>query len=130
MELIGTIVLPGAIVFTIWLVVSGIISRQPQILPLTMLLLVLFLPGFLILITTKKRIYILYMLVYMTALPIWNFVLPLYSFWHFDDFRYTFEIDYSWGETRKVTGETGHDHSRRDGRYTVGSVPMKRFILY
>lgn len=31
------------------------------------------------------------------ALPIWNFILPIYSFWHFDDF--------SWGETRKVNRE-------------------------
>lgn len=30
------------------------------------------------------------------ALPIWNFVLPIYSFWHFDDF--------TWGETRKLDG--------------------------
>jgi hypothetical protein len=29
-------------------------------------------------------------------LPIWNFVLPVYSFWHFDDF--------TWGETRKIHG--------------------------
>ena len=29
------------------------------------------------------------------ALPIWNFVLPVYAYWHFDDF--------SWGETRKTT---------------------------
>ena len=37
------------------------------------------------------------MLIYLLALPIWNFVLPAYAFWHFDDF--------SWGETRLVEGE-------------------------
>lgn len=31
------------------------------------------------------------------ALPVWNLILPIYSFWHFDDF--------SWGETRKIDGE-------------------------
>lgn len=35
-------------------------------------------------------------LVYIAAIPIWNFVLPIYSFWHFDDF--------SWGETRRIDG--------------------------
>jgi chitin synthase len=32
------------------------------------------------------------MFIYLAALPIWNFILPVYAFWHFDDF--------SWGETR------------------------------
>jgi chitin synthase len=36
------------------------------------------------------------MLIYLFALPVWNFLLPLYAFWHFDDF--------SWGETRYVEG--------------------------
>lgn len=40
----------------------------------------------------------IYKIVYILALPIWNFILPIYSFWHFDDF--------SWGETRKVNGDT------------------------
>lgn len=47
--------------------------------------------------------------VYLFALPIWNFVLPAYAFWHFDDF--------SWGETRKVDGEKkGEDHGDSDGK--------------
>lgn len=37
------------------------------------------------------------MLIYIVALPIWNFVLPVYAFWKFDDF--------SWGETRVVEGD-------------------------
>jgi chitin synthase len=37
------------------------------------------------------------MFIYLLALPIWNFILPTYAFWHFDDF--------SWGETRVIEGE-------------------------
>jgi chitin synthase len=25
------------------------------------------------------------MLIYLLALPVWNFVLPVYAFWHFDE---------------------------------------------
>lgn len=58
----------------------------------------------------KKKKYssltnIIYKLVYILALPIWNFILPIYSFWHFDDF--------SWGETRKVNGDTRKDKNSK-----------------
>ena len=46
----------------------------------------------LILITTRKVVYVAWMLIYLLALPVWNLILPVYAFWHFDDF--------SWGETR------------------------------
>lgn len=55
---------------------------------------VLGLPAILILITTRKVVYIFWMFIYLAALPVWNFILPVYAFWHFDDF--------SWGETRYV----------------------------
>ncbi|KAJ2238730.1 hypothetical protein GGH97_005299 [Coemansia sp. RSA 475] len=92
-------------------------------LPLAMLILVLFLPGILILITTRKWVYVLWMFVYLLALPIWNFVLPVYAYWHFDDF--------SWGETRKVHGETkdaGHGDS--GGTFDASTVPLKRWEDY
>ncbi|PVV02488.1 hypothetical protein BB560_003057 [Smittium megazygosporum] len=38
-----------------------------------------------------------WMIIYLLCFPLWSFVLPIYSFWHFDDF--------SWGNTRVVVGE-------------------------
>ena len=97
MDLLGTTVLPIAIALTYSLVV-GMAMDPPktfeEAIPLIMLLAVIGLPGLLILITTRKVVYVFWMLIYLVALPIWNFVLPVYSFWHFDDF--------SWGETRYV----------------------------
>jgi chitin synthase len=61
--------------------------------------------------------------VYLLALPVWNFVLPVYSFWHFDDF--------SWGETRKVEGEAkGDDHSKAEGQFDSSKIPLKRWDEY
>jgi chitin synthase len=95
MDLIGTVVLPVAICLTGALIVNSIITPPKsftEAIPLMLLAAVLGLPAILILITTRKVIYVAWMVCYLIALPIWNFVLPVYSFWHFDDF--------SWGETR------------------------------
>ena len=95
MDLLGTVVLPVAIVLTYSLVVNMILTPPKtfaEAIPLMLLLAVIGLPAVLILITTRKVVYVFWMLIYLVALPIWNFVLPVYAFWHFDDF--------SWGETR------------------------------
>ncbi|CAG8630556.1 11625_t:CDS:2 [Racocetra persica] len=123
MELIGTVVLPVAIILTYALIVAMIMkppSDFTEAIPLMMLCMVLGLPAILILITTRKVIYIAWMFVYLLALPIWNFVLPTYAYWHFDDF--------SWGETRKVEGETGgDDHGKKEGSFDANKVPLKRW---
>jgi len=97
MDLLGTVVLPIAIALTYSLIV-GMILQPPttfeEAIPLTLLVSVLGLPAVLILITTRKIVYVFWMFIYLAALPIWNFVLPVYAFWHFDDF--------SWGETRYI----------------------------
>jgi chitin synthase len=97
MDLLGTVVLPIAISLTYMLIVSTAISPPKtfeEAIPLMLLVGVLGLPAILILITTRKVVYVLWMFIYLFSLPIWNFVLPTYAFWHFDDF--------SWGETRSV----------------------------
>jgi chitin synthase len=97
MDLIGTTVLPIAIVLTYVLIVTMALDPPrtfEQAIPLMLLIAVIGLPAFLILITTRKVVYVFWMWIYLFALPIWNFVLPVYAYWHFDDF--------SWGETRYV----------------------------
>ncbi|KAI8061577.1 chitin synthase-domain-containing protein [Gongronella butleri] len=122
MDLVGTLSLPVAIVLTVVLIINMAQSKITSFataIPLVLLIIVLFSPAFLILITTKKWVYLLWMVVYLFALPVWNFVLPVYSYWHFDDF--------SWGETRKVEGETkGDDHSKAEGQFD----PSKRWEDY
>jgi chitin synthase len=95
MDLLGTVVLPIAIALTYLLLVSVALSPPktfPEAIPIVLLVGVLGLPAVLILITTRKVVYVFWMFIYLAALPIWNFILPVYAFWHFDDF--------SWGETR------------------------------
>ncbi|CAO3673926.1 unnamed protein product [Rhizopus stolonifer] len=125
MDLVGTLTLPVAIVLTVVLIVSMAKTQITSIsaaIPLILLIIVLFSPALLILITTRKWVYLTWMIIYLFALPIWNFVLPVYAFWHFDDF--------SWGETRKVEGETKEDHSKKDGVFDPSKVPLKRWEDY
>ncbi|CAG8584068.1 10313_t:CDS:2, partial [Dentiscutata heterogama] len=121
MELVGTVVLPAAISFTMYLIVISFFQNPPPIVPLLLLAAVLGLPAILIMVTTRKIIYVGWMLIYLLSLPIWNFVLPSYAFWHFDDF--------SWGKTRQVKGdEGGHsDHSRREGEFDSSHIVMRRW---
>ncbi|KAJ3402023.1 hypothetical protein HDV05_008788 [Chytridiales sp. JEL 0842] len=118
LELIGTVTLPAAICFTLLLCIVAIIGPVVPVVPLLLLAAILGLPAILILLTTRRVIYIYWMFVYLLALPIWNFVLPVYAFWHFDDF--------SWGQTRMVEGESkkdaAHGHGGEGG--AEGDLPI------
>ncbi|KAI9217844.1 chitin synthase-domain-containing protein [Blastocladiella britannica] len=117
MELLGTVSLPVAITMTYYLIVSAFTSSDVQWIPLIMLIAILGLPAVLIMLTTRKLVYVYWMMVFLLSLPVWNFLLPVYAFWHFDDF--------SWGATRVVTGEhTQHDHSKKDGEFDAAQVPF------
>ncbi|KAI5294587.1 Chitin synthase, class 3 [Ascosphaera acerosa] len=119
-ELIGTLVLPAAIAFTFYVVIISIIRSPVQIIPLVLLALILGLPGVLVVITAKRPVYILWMLVYLCALPVWNFVLPTYAYWKFDDF--------SWGDTRKTAGEkTKKAGIEYEGEFDSSKITMKRW---
>ena len=100
MDLIGTLVLPVAISLTYTLIVLSIVNPPKDFataIPITMLIAVLVLPGVVITMAQFKYSFVGWLFIYLIFLPVWNLILPAYSFWHFDDF--------SWGETRKVMGE-------------------------
>lgn len=93
-ELIGTLVLPLAITFTLYVIYFSIFSNPTPVITLILLAIILGLPAVFVVLTTISWSYIIWMLIYIIALPVWNFVLPTYAFWKFDDF--------SWGNTRTI----------------------------
>jgi chitin synthase len=118
MELVGTLVLPAAICFTIYVVVVAAVSHPTPILSLVLLAIILGIPGLVIVITASSFSYIIWMLIYLLALPIWNFVLPVYAYWKFDDF--------SWGETRTIAGgDKGHEEE--EGEFDHSKIKMRRW---
>jgi chitin synthase len=63
------------------------------------------------------------MIIYILAMPVFSFGLPLYSFWHMDDF--------TWGNTRLVTGEKGKQVLISDeGKFDPDSIPKKKWEDY
>ncbi|KAI1082776.1 glycosyltransferase family 2 protein [Whalleya microplaca] len=122
-ELMGTLVLPAAIAFTFYVVIISIVSPEPQIIPLVLLALILGLPAVLVIVTAHSWSYVVWMFIYLISLPIWNFVLPTYAFWKFDDF--------SWGDTRKTAGEkvkkSGHEN---EGEFDSSKITMKRWAEF
>lgn len=142
MELVGTLALPAAISFTFYLIILACVG-QPAVIPLILLAIILGLPAVLIVMTSRKLVYVGWMLVsfvlsqfisiyskshsfkppygqiYLLSLPIWNFVLPVYAYWHFDDF--------SWGETRKVQGEGKEVHGNKEGVFDSSQIEMRKW---
>jgi chitin synthase len=126
-EIVGTVTLPAAIIFTallIWSIATPATSFiQDSMLPLIMLCAILFMPALLVVLNMKRFSMVGWMLIYLLALPIWNFVLPVYSFWHFDDF--------SWGKTRQVAGEKKSDsHGGKSGRFDSTGIVHRRWIEF
>ncbi|ORX96212.1 hypothetical protein K493DRAFT_217906 [Basidiobolus meristosporus CBS 931.73] len=121
MELLGTTVLPAAICFTIYLIVISLVVSPVPIIPLTLLAVILGLPAILIVMTTRKLVYIGWMIIYLVSLPVWNLILPVYAFWHFDDF--------SWGQTRMVLGETQEDgpHGKKEGEFDPSKITLRKW---
>lgn len=121
MELVGTLALPAAISFTMYLIILACIG-QPAVLSLILLALILGLPAVLIVMTSRKLVYVGWMFIYLFSLPIWNFVLPTYAYWHFDDF--------TWGETRKVEGEGKDNHGDKEGEFDSSQITMKKWTEF
>ncbi|OCB87088.1 glycosyltransferase family 2 protein [Sanghuangporus baumii] len=123
MELAGTLVLPAAISFTLYLIIVTIIpGGSDTTVSLILLAIVLGVPGLLIVVTSRKVAYLGWMLAYLFSLPIWNFVLPAYAYWHFDDF--------SWGQTRQVSGDKGGHHGDKEGEFDSSHIVMKRWAEF
>jgi chitin synthase len=138
-DLIGTLVLPAAIAFTFYVgksscplssykkwdanhkkVIISIIHKPVQVIPLVLLALILGLPAVLIVLTAHRWSYVVWMFIYLISLPIWNFVLPVYAYWKFDDF--------SWGDTRKTAGEkTKKAGIEYEGEFDSSKITMKRW---
>ena len=101
-------------------IVAAIRHTPVPTIPLVLLALILGLPGVLIVMTAHRASYILWMFIYLMSLPIWNGVLPAYSYWKFDDF--------SWGDTRKTAGEkTKKAGLEYEGEFDGSKILMRKW---
>jgi chitin synthase len=131
---VGTCVLPAAIGFTVYVVVIAIVRRPVPIIPLCLLALILGLPAILIVLTAKRWSYVGWMFIYLISLIVWNFILPIYAFWNFDDFSWyrTFPFFTNCrGDTRRVEGELKGGALGGDaGEFDSSQIVMKRWAEF
>ncbi|KAH8678602.1 putative chitin synthase 8 [Tricladium varicosporioides] len=122
-DLLSTIVQPVTVAYITYLIVLVIL--RTSIIPIMAFILLGAIYGLqaIIFILRRKWEMIGWMLLYILAMPVFSFGLPLYSFWHMDDF--------SWGNTRVVTGEKGKKIVITDeGKFDPASIPKKKWEEY
>jgi chitin synthase len=124
-DLLGTVILPATVVYLLYLIIT--VSTGTSAFPLISIIMIAAVYGLQMVIFLFKRQwqYIGWMIIYLLAFPIYSFFLPVYSFWHMDDF--------SWGNTRIVVGEKGNKKiiaGTDDEPYDDSMIPLKRFSEY
>ena len=120
LDLLSTLVQPAVVGYLIYLFV--LLGTHASVVPITAFILLGAIYGLqaIIFIMRRKWEMIGWMIIYIIATPVFALGLPLYSFWHMDDF--------SWGNTRVVTGESGkHVVVSDEGKFDPSSIPKKRW---
>ncbi len=122
-DLLSTIVQPVTIAYIVYLIVM--VARNSSVIPITAFVLLGAIYGLqaIIFILRRKWEMIGWMVMYVMAVPVFSFALPLYAFWHMDDFN--------WGNTRVVAGESGKKIVISDeGKFDPASIPRKKWEEY
>lgn len=121
-QLIGTLVLPASITFTLYIIIIAMVSKPTPTMSLILMAIIFGLPALLIVVTVSNLAYVLWMCIYILSLPVWNFVLPTYAYWKFDDF--------SWGDTRKTEGGDKGGHGDSEGAFDGSQIKQMTWREY
>lgn len=122
-DLLSTLVQPVTLFYIGYLIYM--IITKPNTVPIMAFVMLAAVYGLqaIIFILRRRWEMIGWMILYILAIPISSFALPLYSFWHMDDF--------SWGNTRVVTGEKGRKVVITDeGKFDPATIPKKKWEEY
>ena len=119
-DLLGTLILPASFVYLVYLII--IVATKASPLPIVAVAMLAAVYGLQALIFILKGAWqhIGWMIIYIIAMPFFSVFIPLYSFWHFDDF--------SWGNTRQVVGADGKKTvmvAEAQTRFDPNSIPLK-----
>ncbi|CAO3642937.1 unnamed protein product [Cunninghamella blakesleeana] len=123
-DLIGTLTLPVSVVYLVYLIYVIVSGTGPiPILALCMLAGIYGLQAILFILKRQWQ-HIGWMFFYILAIPVFSFFLPIYSFWHFDDF--------SWGNTRVVVGDNKQKKIivADDEKFDEKMIPLKKWSVY
>ncbi|KAG2225658.1 hypothetical protein INT45_012130 [Circinella minor] len=122
LDLMSTLTMPAVVLYLGYLIYR-LITDAGQV-PMISILLLGGVYGLqaLIFIFRRKWEHIGWMIIYILAIPLFSFFVPIYSFWHFDDF--------SWGNTRVVLDQ-GSGQKKAvavdEGHFDPKSIPLKKW---
>ncbi|KAJ1916693.1 hypothetical protein H4219_003652 [Mycoemilia scoparia] len=123
-DLISTMVMPATVVYLGYLIYTLVMADSN--LPYVSLYLLAAIYGLqaLVFILRRQWQHIGWMIVYLLATPLFAFMIPVYSFWHFDDF--------SWGKTRVIIGESGRKHVYvvDEQKFDPSTIPVRKWSEY
>ncbi|GAA6010875.1 hypothetical protein JCM11491_004577 [Sporobolomyces phaffii] len=123
-DLLGTIILPATFVYLVYLIVTVATgSGQIPVIALIMIAAVYGLQAIIFLLKRQWQ-FIGWLIIYIIAYPVYSFLLPVYSFWRFDDF--------TWGNTRVVVGEGRSKKvlQAEEEAFDESTIPLSRFSDY
>ena len=119
LDLIACMILPASTVYAVYLIFL-VAAGKTQFSLLLLVLYGLIIGVQIVVFILRSRYDFLFWFIYFTIIgvPVFYFILPLYAFWHMDDF--------SWGETRKVAAMSqsfSNPQKNRDDEeeYSTGS---------
>lgn len=127
LDLFATLVSPAAVGYLFYLIVQAAMKGGIETIAIIMIAASYGIQALVFII--KGQLYLLgWMLVSLLAIPVFNFWLPLYAYWHFDDF--------SWGNTRKIAGMKGSDDGHggstgaKEAQFDPSSIPTQKWDDY
>ncbi|KAJ9083984.1 Chitin synthase, class 6 [Entomophthora muscae] len=128
MDLLSTVIMPATLGYLCYLIYR--LATDSSSVPILSLCFIVapYAMQMIVFILWRQWQHIGWMIVYLLALPVFAFFIPIYAFWHFDDF--------SWGNTRVVVGEDGRRKkvlvgaNADDGKFDAKAIPTKKWSEY
>jgi chitin synthase len=123
LDLISTLVQPAIVGYLVYLIYT--LATSTSGVPIMSIITIAGVYGLqaIIFLLHRKWEHIIWMIVSIFAIPVFSFLIPIYSYWHFDDF--------SWGNTRVVMGDKGKKLVMADeGKFDPKSIPVMTWDEY
>ncbi|KAJ2341297.1 hypothetical protein GGH91_003907, partial [Coemansia sp. RSA 2671] len=122
-DLVSTIVMPATVVYLGYLIYQLAVSTSDTPLVSVYLLAAVYGLQALLFVFKRQWQHIGWMIVYLLALPVFSFFIPIYAFWHFDDF--------SWGNTRLEVGDGKKARFVAEvEEFDPASIPLRKWEEY
>ncbi|GAA5809891.1 hypothetical protein MFLAVUS_003306 [Mucor flavus] len=123
LDLFSTLVQPAIVGYLVYLIYTLVTSTSGV--PMMSIITIAGVYGLqaVIFLLHRKWEHIIWMIVSIFAIPVFSFLIPIYSYWHFDDF--------SWGNTRVVMGDKGKKLvMAEEGKFDRKSIPLLTWDEY